>query len=111
VLELVVYKLLEGVSRERFLGTDDAASSWISKRPGFLSRDLVHDAESDRWVDVIWLATMEDAQAASGVALTSESCAPMFALIDLESVLMVHGVQATASVAPTAAAGAAAASR
>jgi len=53
VLELVVYKLNDGVSREQFLGTNGAVSSWISKQPGFISRDLVHDAEGNRWVDVV----------------------------------------------------------
>jgi Antibiotic biosynthesis monooxygenase len=98
VLELVVYSLNEGVSREQFLGTNDAVSSWISKQPGFISRELVHDADGDRWVDVIWWETMEQAHAASELALTSESCSPMFALIDMESALMLHGMPAIAPV-------------
>jgi hypothetical protein len=92
VLELVVYKLSHGVSREQFLGTNDAVSSWISKQPGFASRELVYDAEGGRWVDVIWWDSMEEAHAASELAMTSESCAPMFALIDMDSALMLHGV-------------------
>ena len=94
VLELVVYKLNDGVSREQFLGTNDAVSSWISKQPGFISRELVYDAEGDRWVDVIWWETLEQAHAASELSMTSESCSPMFALIDMESALMLHGVPA-----------------
>jgi antibiotic biosynthesis monooxygenase (ABM) superfamily enzyme len=94
VLELVVYKLHEGVSREQFLGTNDAVSSWISQQPGFISRELVYDAEGDRWVDVIWWETLEQAQAASERSMTSESCSPMFALIDMESALMLHGTPA-----------------
>jgi antibiotic biosynthesis monooxygenase (ABM) superfamily enzyme len=95
VLELVVYKLHEGISREQFLGTNDAVSSWIRQQPGFISRELVHDAEGDRWVDIIWWATLEQAQAASERSMTSESCSPMFALIDLESALMLHGTPAS----------------
>ena len=94
VLELVVYKLNDGVSREQFLGTNDAVSSWISKQPGLISRELVYDAEGDRWVDVIWWETLEQAHAASELSMTSESCSPMFALIDMESALMLHGVPA-----------------
>jgi antibiotic biosynthesis monooxygenase (ABM) superfamily enzyme len=94
VLELVVYQLREGVSREQFLGTNDAVSSWISQQPGFISRELVYDAEGDRWVDVIWWETLEQAQAASERSMTSESCSPMFALIDMESALMLHGTPA-----------------
>ena len=91
VLELVVFKLREGVSRERFLGTVDAVSRWIGEQPGFVSRELCHDAEGDRWIDVVWWSTLQEAQAAAEVAMTSESCAPMFGLIDMESTLMLHG--------------------
>jgi antibiotic biosynthesis monooxygenase (ABM) superfamily enzyme len=94
VLELVVYQLHKGVSREQFLGTNDAVSSWIRQQPGFLSRELVHDAEGDRWVDVIWWETLEQAQAASERSMTSESCSPMFALIDMDSALLLHGIPA-----------------
>ena len=98
VLELVVFKLHQGVSREQFLGTNSAVSTWISKQPGFLSRQLSYDAEGDRWIDLLWWDTMENAGAAAQRAMTSESCAPMFALIDMESALMLHGTPATAPV-------------
>ncbi len=102
VLELVVYKLNDGVSREQFLATNDAVSSWISNQPGFISRDLVFDSEGGRWVDVVWWETMEHAHAASEAAMTSESCQPMFALIDMESALMLHGAPAIATVTAAA---------
>jgi hypothetical protein len=105
-LELVVYTLGEGVSRDQFLDTNDAVSSWIAKQPGFVSRDLVHDADGDRWVDVIWWETMADAHAAAELSMTSESCAPMFALIDMQSALMLHGEAAIARVGTPAAVGA-----
>jgi hypothetical protein len=98
VLELVVFKLNEGVSREQLLGTVDAVSAWIGEQPGFISRDLAYDAEGDRWVDVVWWMTMDDAQAAAERAMMSDSCAPMFALIDMESTLMVHCEPAIAPV-------------
>lgn len=103
VLELVVFKLNEGVSREQFLGTVDAVSTWAAEQPGFISREISYDAEGNRWIEVIWWKTMEEAHAAAEVALTSESCAPMFALIDEASTLMAHGEPAIAPVyaAPT----------
>src|SRR5688500_10360480 len=94
VLELVVFKLNDGVSREQFLGTVDGVSSWIGRQPGFVSRELAHDAEGDRWIDVLWWRSMADAKAAAEVALSSESCAPMFGLIEMESTLMLHGERA-----------------
>jgi hypothetical protein len=91
VLELVVFSLKEGVSRDQFLGINDAVSTWISKQPGFVSHELVYDAEGDRWIELAWWQTIEEAHAAAEKAMTSDSCAPMFALIDLESALMLHG--------------------
>jgi hypothetical protein len=91
VLELVVYKLNDGVSREQFVATNGAVSAWIGEQPGFISRELAYDAEGDRWVDVIWWETMANAGAAAELSTSSESCAPMFALIDMESALILHG--------------------
>jgi hypothetical protein len=97
-LELVVFKLGEGVSREQFLGTVDAVSAWAGEQPGFISRELSYDAEGDRWIEVVWWKTMADAHAAAELAMTSDSCAPMFALIDEKSTLMAHGEPAIAPV-------------
>jgi hypothetical protein len=102
VLELVVFRLRDGVSREDFLGTVDAVSRWIGAQPGFVSRELSHDEEGDRWIEVVWWRTLADARAAAERAMTSESCAPMFALIDMESALMAHGVLAIPAVVAAA---------
>ena len=98
VLELVVFKLNEGVSREELLGTVDAVSGWISGQPGFISRELSYDSAGDRWIEVVWWRTLRDARAAAELAMTSESCRPMFALIDMSSTLMAHGVPVIAPV-------------
>jgi antibiotic biosynthesis monooxygenase (ABM) superfamily enzyme len=98
VLELVVFRLNEGVSREELLATVDDVSAWAAEQPGFISRDLVHDAEGDRWIEVIWWRTLKDAKAAAERAMTSARCAPMFALIDAEASLMAHGEPAIAPV-------------
>ena len=104
VLELVVFKLTPGVSREQFLAAADGLTDWARRQPGFLSRELSYDAEGDRWIEVVWWRTMADAKGAAEVAMTSESCAPMFALIDMESAVMIHAEPAISLVlaAPTA---------
>ena len=86
------------VSRERFLGAVDAVSRWIREQPGFISRELSYDAEADRWIEVVWWRSLADAHTAAERAMTSESCAPMFVLIDMESALMAHGELALAPV-------------
>jgi hypothetical protein len=91
VLELVVFNLRPGASREELLGTVDAVSAWVAEQPGFVSRSLVEDSDGERWIDVIWWQSIAEAQAAAERAMNSESCAPTFGLIDMESTLMVHG--------------------
>ena|SRR5688572_8353763 len=92
VLELVVFKVKDGVTREQLLGTVDAVSNWAKTQPGFLTRDLCYAAEQDRWIEVIWWRSLADAEAAAEAATSSESCAPMFSLINMESAPMWHGV-------------------
>jgi len=91
VVELVLFRLADGVSREQFLATVDAVSAWVAEQSGFITRELAHDAAGDRWIDLIWWRTRGDAEAAAELAMTSESCAPMFALIDMPSVQIAHG--------------------
>ncbi len=91
VVELVVFKLNDGVSREELHDTVEGVSAWAREQPGFISRELSYDAEGDRWIDVVWWQSMEDAQRAAELAMSSESCAPMFGLIAMESTLMLHG--------------------
>jgi len=98
ILELVVFKLKEGATREAFLGTVDAVSAWAQTQPGFVSRDLCYSAADDRWVEIVWWDTLQDAEAAADAAMSSASCAPMFRLIDMESMLFLHGQPAIAPV-------------
>lgn len=91
VVEIAIFKLKDGVTREHLLSTVDAVSEWATMQPGFLSRDLTYSAADDSWIDVIWWENLEAAHAAAEAAMTSESCAPMFAAIDLEGVQMLHG--------------------
>ena len=90
-LELVVFTLKEGTTREQFLATNEAASNWLREQPGFISHELSYAAEGDRWIEIAWWETLEDAETAANAAMSSPSCAPMFGLIDMESALMLHG--------------------
>jgi len=96
VLELVVFKLKDGVTREQLLATNDGVSAWAQRQSGSISRELSYDAEGDRWVDIVWWRSIEDAQAAAAAAMTSASCAPMFALIDMDATSMIHAEPARA---------------
>jgi len=97
-LELVVFKLVDGADRDRFIEAADLATAWIETQPGFVSRDLSYSPSEDRWVEIVWWRSMEEAEAASAAAMTSESCIPMFSMVDLDSALMLHGEPALRTV-------------
>jgi hypothetical protein len=96
VLELVLFKLKDGATREQLLATVDGVTRWAGSQPGFVSRDLAYSEADDRWIDVVWWESLEDAEAAAGAAMSSPSCAPMFALIDDDSMLFLHARPASA---------------
>jgi hypothetical protein len=98
VVEIAIFKAKEGVTREQLLATVDAVSEWARSRPGFVSRDLTYSAEGDNWIDVIWWESLEAATTAAEASMTSESCAPMFAAIDLEGTQMLHAERVIPSV-------------
>ena len=98
VVEIAIFKLQEGSTREQLLATVDAVSEWAKNRPGFVSRDLTYSAETDSWIDVIWWESLDAAHSAAEAAMTSEACAPMFAVIDLEGTQMIHGHREIPSV-------------
>jgi heme-degrading monooxygenase HmoA len=99
VLELVVYKVKEGTSREEFLTMSSTVSEWIRTQPGFISRDLLYAADQDMWVDVIYWKTLAEAHAAAAAAESHEDCRPFFNLIDMENdLVMLHAEPATTSV-------------
>ena len=99
VLELVVFKLADGVSHDEFLATVDPVSRWAKTQPGFISRELAYDAEHDQYVDVVWWRSLDEAHAAAEAAMSSEACLPMFSKIELESATMIHGESAVEQVA------------
>jgi hypothetical protein len=97
-LELVVFGLKEGTTREQFLATNEAASRWMEQQPGFVSHELSYAPAGDRWIELVRWETLEEAEAAADAAMSSESCAPMFALIETGPALMLHGAPVLAPV-------------
>jgi hypothetical protein len=98
VVEMAIFKLRDGVTRDQLLRTVEPVSEWAMRQPGFISRDLTYSSDSDTWIDVLWWESLEAAHTAAEVALTSESCAPMFELIDMEAAQMLHGERVVPSV-------------
>lgn len=91
VVELAIFKTNEGVTREELLATVEPVSEWARQQPGFISRDLTYASDTNTWIDVLWWESLGAAHAAAEAAMTSESCSPMFALIDMQATQMIHG--------------------
>jgi antibiotic biosynthesis monooxygenase (ABM) superfamily enzyme len=99
VVELVVFGLKDGVTRDQFLASVDAASAWVQTQPGFIAEDLTYAAAGDRWIEIVRWKTLEQAEAAAQAAETDPACAPMFGLIDMDDMLFLHGLPATTPAA------------
>jgi hypothetical protein len=82
-----VFKLRAGSAREALLGASTPFPRGSPSSPGSCrarwSRTARARGRSTR--------SLAEAHAAAVAAMSSESCAPMFALIDMESTLMLHG--------------------
>jgi hypothetical protein len=94
VVEMVLFSVRKGVTRNAFLATVDGVSQWAQAQPGFISRDLSWSESDDRWMDLIWWQTLADALAAADAIMASEECGAMMSLIDETSMVMVHAAPA-----------------
>jgi hypothetical protein len=90
ILEIVIYRLNDGVTDSVFLKAGEAMEqNFAGKQQGFVSR-IFGKSQEGEWVDVITWQTMNDALKASEAAMKSPVCAPMFEMLDGPSVKMHH---------------------
>ncbi|WP_051303813.1 antibiotic biosynthesis monooxygenase family protein [Calidithermus chliarophilus] len=88
-IEVVVFKLKEGVSDEAFLQAAAALNPELKRMPGFLKRELGKDA-GGTWVDILHWSSLEAAmQALEGMA-DAPGMAPFMELIDAAQDSMLH---------------------
>jgi len=98
VLDVVVFSLKPGTTRERFLDTVDAVSRWAQDQPGFISRELSYAEADDRWIEIVRWSTAGDADRAAEAEQTAEARQPMFGLIDWDSILVMRADPAIPAV-------------
>lgn len=89
VIEVVNFKLTEGVTIKDFLASVPPTNTFLQTRNGFVSRRLSQN-EDGSWLEHIEWESMNDAKEASEALMAEESCHPMMASIDMESVKMGH---------------------
>ena len=99
VLELATFKLKSGVTEEQFNFANESLSGWARRQPGFVSRNLSYNKAEQTYIDVVYWESMAAAQAADEISMNSEECAPLFGMIEDDSVKLVHAVPVTSAVA------------
>jgi hypothetical protein len=91
VIEVVVFKLQQGVSEEAFLQAANALMPDLTAMPGFIKRELGKDQDgSGQWADMIYWESLEQAHQAAERVMQLPSCKPFLGMIQLEGMTMMH---------------------
>jgi heme-degrading monooxygenase HmoA len=90
ILELVSFRLRAGVSEEQFNEAVRAVDTFLAKRPGFLSRQVLTVDADDSRVDLVWWSDLADAQGAADAIRSDPHAASFMACLDPASVDLSH---------------------
>ncbi len=87
-IEIVTFRLLDGVTEEDFVEeTKSMERGFLGKLPGFLDRDTGLD-EDGNWVVVLHWARAEDAQASMDKFVDAAETKPFTSMIDMATFQM-----------------------
>lgn len=91
MVELARFRLASGVTEDELLNASDAIQrDFLQQQPGFLHRELLHDANG-QWVDLLIWSDEASVASAMGAVSTSAACQSYFRL-------MAHDGQSPADV-------------
>ena len=99
VFEIVIFHLKSGATHEALLETSRPVSEWVAQQPGFIDRKLIQSNDGNTYVESIRWHSLDEAERAAQLAQSSPACAPMFELIDFETLQMLHGRSVLEAVA------------
>ncbi len=88
-IEMVSFKLNENATKAQMIATNSAMQTFLNQQPGFLYRSLSCD-DQGQWFDVVYWASLEQAQQGGEAFMKSDACATLMPLIDAESCKMRH---------------------
>lgn len=89
VVEVVLFRLRDGASREEFLAAAAESQVFLQRQPGFLQRQLLSGPDG-QWVDLGWWDSMDKAMAAAKAFESASEASVFESLIDFASVNMMH---------------------
>ena len=100
--EIVVFKIKEDATHEQLMEASVGVSNWAKQQPGFIDRKLVRSVDGETYMEIVRWESLEQAVKAGELSYSSEECAPMFALIQMDGINFFHAnsvVEAYADVA------------
>lgn len=92
-VEVVVFALNPGVSRETFLCSSQISRDWYGRQPGFLSSELIEGSEG-QWVGILHWESRESAESAQGRLMEEVDMSEFFAAINPDGTIWVGGLVA-----------------
>ena len=91
VFEIVVFHMKSGAAHEALLEASEPVSEWVKQQAGFIDRKLVQSNDGNTYVENVRWHSLDEAERVAQLSQTSPVCAPMFDLIEFETIQMLHG--------------------
>lgn len=90
VVELVVFKLKNGVDQGAFSKAVENSNVYLKKCPGFLDRQLSKAEDGVHWADVLHWKDMSNAKKAAEGIMAARECEGFLKMLDEKSIQMWH---------------------
>ena len=91
VIEIVTFKVKNGVSQNEVIEVNKLALAMIEKLDGFMYRSLAFNKESYTWFDVVYWENAEAAKVGGELFMQSEACKQLMDIVVKESTTMQIG--------------------
>ena len=88
-IELVIFKIKDGVSHDEFVESAKLVNPIVEKFDGYIGRKLAVDKEGT-WSDIVYWTDQKSAELAAEEVMKSPVCQKFFEMIDQESMQFMH---------------------
>ncbi len=88
VIELVHFKLVQGITQADFLKFNHNFETCLQSQPGMLYRSLCISDDTQAYIDIVYWQSIEKANMAREAISKSKNCQPFINAIEITSVLL-----------------------
>jgi len=89
-IELVLFKVNEGLSDDEVLKAATALNECVKIEQGFIRRRFAKSEEQNLWMDLVLWTDMESAQKAAKNVMKNETAQHFFSMINESSMQFIH---------------------